>query len=77
MPSATSAKSPSLCASCLHARRVESAKGSGFLLCQLSQSNPRFPKYPRLPVLECSGYKKAVSLSPKSEAEEGFIAQKA
>jgi len=42
----------------MHARRVESAKGSQFLLCQLSQSDPRFPKYPRLPVLNCSGYMK-------------------
>jgi hypothetical protein len=45
-----------LCASCLHARQIESAKGSQFLLCQLSQSDPSFPKYPRLPVLTCPGY---------------------
>jgi hypothetical protein len=45
-----------LCASCRHARLIESSKGSQFLLCQLSQSNPDFPKYPRLPVLACPGY---------------------
>jgi hypothetical protein len=45
-----------LCAGCLHARLIESAKGSHFLLCQLSQSDPAFPKYPRLPILACSGY---------------------
>lgn len=45
-----------LCASCLHARPIESAKGSQFLLCQRSQSDPNFPKYPRLPVLTCPGY---------------------
>ena len=45
-----------LCASCRHARLIESAKGSQFLLCQLSQSDPNFPKYPRLPVLDCPGY---------------------
>jgi len=45
-----------LCADCQHARPIESAKGSRFLLCQLSGSDPRFPKYPRLPVLRCSGY---------------------
>ncbi len=28
------------------------------ILCNLSLTNPRFPKYPRLPVLSCDGYKK-------------------
>lgn len=45
-----------LCADCLHARLIESSKGSQFLLCQLSQTDPSFPKYPRLPILACSGY---------------------
>jgi hypothetical protein len=47
-----------LCANCLHARRLESARGSVFILCNLSLTDPRFPKYPRLPVLSCDGYKK-------------------
>ncbi len=51
-----------LCADCLHARLIESSKGSQFLLCQLSQSIPTFPKYPRLPILACPGY------SPKPSA---------
>jgi hypothetical protein len=45
-----------LCVDCLHARRVESDRGSSFLLCELSKSDPRFAKYPRLPVLSCTGY---------------------
>jgi hypothetical protein len=45
-----------LCADCVNARRVESSRGSVFLLCELSRSDPRFAKYPRLPVLSCSGY---------------------
>lgn len=45
-----------LCDDCQHARPIESAKGSRFLLCRLSESDPRFPKYPRLPVLSCAGY---------------------
>jgi hypothetical protein len=61
MPSSTNANFIGLCASCLHARPVESAKGLQFLLCQLSQSDPRFPKYPRLPVLHCSGYEEKPS----------------
>ncbi len=45
-----------LCARCRHAARVETPRGSVFLLCELSRSDPRFPKYPRLPVLQCSGF---------------------
>jgi len=48
-----------LCADCIHARTVESNRGSVFLLCELSRSDSRFVKYPRLPVLSCSGYEKA------------------
>ena len=45
-----------LCASCTHARRVDSARGSQFLLCGLSETDARFAKYPRLPVIRCAGY---------------------
>jgi len=45
-----------LCADCLHARTIESAKGSSFLLCQRSAADPAYPKYPRLPVLACPGH---------------------
>ena len=53
-----------LCANCIHARRIESAKGSEFLLCRLSESDPRFPKYPRLPVSACSGHTPQPSSPP-------------
>ncbi len=45
-----------LCADCQHAKKIESARGSKFVLCELSATNPAFPKYPRLPVLKCAGY---------------------
>lgn len=45
-----------LCPGCIHSRRIESARGSAFILCELSRFDPRFPKYPRLPVLTCAGY---------------------
>jgi hypothetical protein len=47
-----------LCAECFYSRCIESGRGSSFILCKLSASDPRFPKYPRLPVLTCEGYKK-------------------
>ena len=49
-----------LCASCRHARRVETPR-STFWLCGLSATDPRFDKYPRLPVLECDGYEPGVT----------------
>lgn len=48
-----------LCASCVHARTIQNEKGSTFILCEMSKSDPRFPKYPRLPVLACPGYREA------------------
>jgi hypothetical protein len=47
-----------LCADCVHARRIESNRGSVFIQCELSVSDPRYLKYPRLPVFSCDGYKK-------------------
>ena len=46
----------SLCELCRHVRRIESAKGSVFLLCRRSAAAPRFPKYPPQPVVECRGF---------------------
>jgi hypothetical protein len=47
-----------LCASCTHMRRIVSDRGSVFYLCELSKTDPRFPKYPRLPVLVCTGFER-------------------
>jgi hypothetical protein len=41
---------------CRHGRAIVSARGSTFRLCELSASDPRFAKYPRLPVLRCAGF---------------------
>jgi hypothetical protein len=48
---------PGLCQNCHHARRIESDRGSIFFRCELSFEDSRFAKYPRLPVLVCSGYR--------------------
>jgi hypothetical protein len=45
-----------LCAACVHARRVTSGRGSTFWLCGRSATDPRYPKYPPLPVLRCAGH---------------------
>jgi hypothetical protein len=46
----------SLCFSCHYGNHIISGKGSSFLQCQKHFENPRYPKYPVLPVFACSGY---------------------
>jgi hypothetical protein len=56
-PAAPSPTAPAgLCASCTHAIVVTSDRGTQYLRCALSQTDPSFPKYPRLPVLSCRGW---------------------
>ena len=47
----------SLCETCAWVRGVVTPKGSRFLLCRLSQTEPAFPKYPPQPVVRCCGYR--------------------
>ena len=47
---------PSLCETCAWMREVVTPKGSRFLLCRLSQTDPAYPKYPPQPVVRCEGY---------------------
>lgn len=45
-----------LCPSCAHARLQRTARGSAFWRCLRADTDPRFPRYPRIPVLACPGY---------------------
>ena len=56
-----------LCCDCRHAREIESDRGAVFVMCQLSVTDPTFPKYPRLPVLSCTGH--SPKLNPRGEAK--------
>lgn len=51
-----------LCGRCQNVQIVTSSHGSRFYLCRLSATDPRFPKYPRLPVLQCAGFTPAPDL---------------
>jgi hypothetical protein len=53
-----------LCADCVHARGIESSRKSSFILCELSFTDSRFTKYPRLPMISCDGFKKKLSRQP-------------
>ncbi len=54
--------SAGLCAACAHVARIRSDRGAVFYLCKLSAGDPRFPKYPRLPVRTCAGYQECETL---------------
>ncbi len=45
-----------LCARCAHGLVIRNDRGSRFYLCRLAASDPRFAKYPQLPVRRCPGY---------------------
>ena len=47
-----------LCENCRFMRRIESDRGSIFYLCERSATDASFPRYPRLPVLQCIGYER-------------------
>jgi hypothetical protein len=49
---------PGLCATCEHLRLVAS-KRSAFVRCGLADTDPRFLRYPPLPVRACPGYREA------------------
>lgn len=47
---------PGLCATCVHLRLLAS-KRSVFVRCGLAETDPRFLRYPPLPVRACPGYR--------------------
>ncbi len=55
---------PGLCGRCVHARRVTSGKGSVFLRCGRSDTDPSFRRYPVLPMRDCRGFEPGPDESP-------------
>jgi len=49
-------KNAGLCGVCRYRRVIRSQRGSTFLLCRRSVSDPRFRRYPPLPVMSCPGF---------------------
>jgi hypothetical protein len=58
-----------LCNLCSHQRLVPNTRGSVFSLCERSKTDPAFPRYPRLPVLECPGFQPELPPGAIPEAE--------
>ena len=47
-----------LCATCRHLKKNRNDRGSVFYYCRKSEQDPRYAKYPPLPVLACPGYER-------------------
>ena len=45
-----------LCGTCAHVRIIPTDRASRFYLCLLSLADPRFSRYPVIPVVSCPGY---------------------
>lgn len=60
MCAADSRPDPGLCATCVHHRQITGRRGSLFWLCRKSERDPRFPRYPVLPVRACDGFERDV-----------------
>jgi len=50
---------PGLCETCRHQKVIRNTRGGSFSMCERSKTDPAYPKYPRIPVLECRGYERA------------------
>jgi hypothetical protein len=45
-----------LCSRCRHQKTIRSGRGSEFSMCLKYREDPRYAKYPPLPVLRCPGF---------------------
>jgi hypothetical protein len=58
-----------LCDTCVHQQLVRNTRGSVFSLCRRSRTEPEYPRYPRVPVLECPGYEPRAAEGEPEPAE--------
>jgi hypothetical protein len=49
-------------------REVVTAKGSRFVLCELSKTSPAYPKYPQQPTVGCEGFTQKKAVTDEKEA---------
>jgi len=57
-----------LCLSCRWMRAVTTRRGSTFYRCGRADTDPRFARYPALPMRQCVGYEQG---RPEDETEPG------
>jgi hypothetical protein len=52
-----------LCDRCAYQQLVETSR-STFSLCRRSRDDPRYPKYPPIPIVRCAGYEHRADVPP-------------
>ena len=62
-----------LCQTCRWMRAVTTRRGSRFYRCGRADTDPRFPRYPALPVRQCVGYEEGRPESDKGRGESGAV----
>ena len=67
-PNSPESERVGLCFMCQHMRPVRTDRGSLFYQCQRSATDPKYPKYPSLPVRQCPGYQLNKGEAPGSPA---------
>lgn len=55
-PDPAEAQRVGLCATCRHAGSQENRRGNRFWRCLRAEADPRFRRYPALPVQACEGH---------------------
>lgn len=55
-----------LCATCRHVKTLRNDRGSVFYMCQRAEADPRYKRYPPLPVLQCPGHEPEDAKAPAS-----------
>jgi len=65
------ARAVGLCATCIWVRIVTSRRGSQFYRCSRAESDPRFVRYPPLPVRACPGYEPSDLRTPQEPQPDG------
>jgi hypothetical protein len=56
-----------LCEDCGFHSVIASERGETFHLCKKSKNDSSFPKYPRLPVVECRGFEATHSTTKRKQ----------
>lgn len=60
---------PGLCAVCEHASVKGTNRGTAYLRCTRAAWDDRLDKYPRLPVIGCTGFEPAAADGPAPAAD--------
>lgn len=67
-PSAQEIYGAGCCEHCEHSHVQRGTNDKRFWRCRLSEDDPRFPRYPPLPVIRCVGFRHAPEASAPIES---------